>query len=201
MPPQPKPTGKSVTPISDNLRQPWAPREGIAVPMVDPKGEVVFLYEDNPNIILHGPPNETPVEAWCRDISNQEQFIALVKDHNRALAYAISKRERAAERERIAQQRAEEERAANKALARARTASVAPVRLQYNITGLITLMPGFPAIYISSDSPKAPSSTIVCSRPRISNANSHRKPRESHNPGPSGFFFTIFFFFYSLVFV
>jgi hypothetical protein len=199
MAPRPKPAGKSVTTISDNPRQPWAPREGIAVPMVDPEGEVVFSYEDNPDIILHGPPNETPVEAWRRDISNQEQFIALVEDHNRALAYAISEREKAAERERIAQQKAEEERAANEALARARTASAAPVRPRYNITGLITLMPVFPAIYISSASPITSSSTIVCSHPGISNANSHRKPRESDNPGPSGCFTNVLFL-YSFLF-
>jgi hypothetical protein len=167
--------------------------------MVDPEGKVVFSYKDNPDIILHRPLNETPVEAWRCNISNQEQFIALVEDHNRALAYAISKCEKAAERERIAQQKAEEERAANKALARAQTASAAPVRPQYNITDLITLMPVFPAIYISSALPITSSSTIVCSHPRISNVNSHRKPRESDHPGPSGCFTNVLFF-YSLLF-
>jgi hypothetical protein len=182
MAPQPKLTGKSAMSISNNPNEPWALREGIAVPMIDPKGKVVFSYKDNPNIVLHGPPNKTPVEAWRCNILNKEQFIALVEDHNCALAYAISKRERAAERERIAQQKAEEERIAKEALAQARTVSAALVRPQNNVTSLIIFMPVFQAIHISLALPNTPSTTIVCSCHRFSNGNLHCKPWESYNP-------------------
>jgi hypothetical protein len=140
MAPKPRNSGKLTTPVDDNPAEAWTPREGFVTALVDPLGELVFSYEDNPDIILRGPPNETQVEAWRRGNANQEHYIALVEDHNQAVELMMAERERVAEEmriaerqrlaelERIAEQNAEGMKSGREAVTRGRTTSNVAVR-------------------------------------------------------------------------